>query len=304
MPVFISYSHEDKSFVDEFALQLVAHKVKVWIDRWELHVGDSLIKKVQEAIAGASALLVVLSKSSVQSEWCKKELSAGLVRELEEKRVVVLPILKEDCNVPLFLRDKLYADFRKNFDEGLQITLESIAKVTSNTLGRYDKPEYHIDWSIDWGTLEDYYCLRLTLVEQAKDQPYCVLTEIVIKADDVATNRHIDFDSKGLEEYSKYEIISLLHNEVAIKQDVEITLVDEMPKTVYGYIDCLNPKRIYDISITSRRLGEDTGRDILLDVGGQMKSIKNALYEINKPASDYWNENIENIKSLLTLRSS
>jgi hypothetical protein len=107
MPIFISYSHEDKTFVDRLAMQLVAYKAKVWLDKWELHVGDSLIKRIQDAIAGASALLVVLSKASVKSEWCKKELSAGLVRELEEKRVVVLPVLKEDCEVPLFLRDKL-----------------------------------------------------------------------------------------------------------------------------------------------------------------------------------------------------
>ena len=69
------------------------HKANIWIDQWELHVGDSLIEKVQEAIRGASGLLVILSKASVESEWCKKELSSGLIRELEEKRVVVLPVL-------------------------------------------------------------------------------------------------------------------------------------------------------------------------------------------------------------------
>ena len=116
MPVFISYSHQDKNFVEKFASQLVANKAKVWLDTWELNVGDSLITRVQEAISGASALLVILSKTSVASEWCKKELSSGLIRELEEKRVVVLPVLIEDCEIPMFLRDKLYADFRDNFD--------------------------------------------------------------------------------------------------------------------------------------------------------------------------------------------
>jgi hypothetical protein len=36
MPVFISYSHSDKEFVEQLAFQLVAHRTHVWLDRWEL----------------------------------------------------------------------------------------------------------------------------------------------------------------------------------------------------------------------------------------------------------------------------
>lgn len=96
MPVFISYSHADKSFVDTLAAHLVKRNAHVWGDSWELNVGDSIVGRVQEAIQESSALLVVLSKTSVQSEWCKKELSAGLMRELDEKPVIVLPVLLED----------------------------------------------------------------------------------------------------------------------------------------------------------------------------------------------------------------
>lgn len=297
MPIFISYSHKDKRFVDKFAAQLVAHKAKVWLDRWELHVGDSLIIKVQDAISGSSALLVILSKESVQSEWCKKELSAGLVRELEEKRIVVLPVLIEDCDIPMFLRDKLYADFRYSFDDGLQITLESIAKVTSSSLGRFDQPEYHVDWAIDWMMIDELFCLRLTLVEQAVDQPYSVLTEINIIGDEIATSRVIEHVSKGEREYSHYEIISLLHREIAIKDFLRVTLDDEFPQFFHGNLRCLNPERIYDIRIASRRLGQDTGRDILLDVGGQVALAKNTLFEVNKPDSVRWDEQINLIES-------
>lgn len=68
MPIFISYSHCDKTFVENLAAQMVANRVSVWLDKWELHAGDSLLTKVQNAISGASALLVILSKASVKSE--------------------------------------------------------------------------------------------------------------------------------------------------------------------------------------------------------------------------------------------
>ena len=74
---------------------------------------------------------------------------AALIRGLDEKRVVVLPVLMEDCEIPLFLKDKLYADFRKDFDAGLAAVLEAIARVTSASLVRVDSPEYFVDWSID-----------------------------------------------------------------------------------------------------------------------------------------------------------
>jgi TIR domain len=117
MAIFISYSRSDVAFVDWLAKRLVARRHHIWMDRWELSIGDSLISKIQGALTDSDAMLIVLSKNSVGSEWCKKELNSGLMRELEEKRVLVMPCIIDDCNVPLFLREKLYADFRKDRDE-------------------------------------------------------------------------------------------------------------------------------------------------------------------------------------------
>jgi hypothetical protein len=175
------------------------HKANVWIDHWELKVGDSLIGRIQEAIQGSSGLLVILSKASVESEWCKKELSSGLVRELDERRVVVLPVLMEDCTVPLFLRDKLYADFRTNFDEGLKAVLDAVARVTSESLLRIDSPEWHVDWAVDWGTLDGLLIVTLIAVEQALGARFPVLTEIHILGNEAATSRYNALSDAGLD---------------------------------------------------------------------------------------------------------
>src|SRR5882672_432818 len=150
MPVFISYSHADADFVDRLAAELIRARKPVWVDRYELRAGDSLIGRIQEEITRAGAMLVVLSEASVNSEWCKKELSAGLIRELEEKRVIVIPLLIEDCSVPMFLRDKRYADFRTKFTAGLDEILEALAGVTNDTQGRVQLEGYDFDWALDW----------------------------------------------------------------------------------------------------------------------------------------------------------
>ena len=47
----------------------------------------------------------------MRSSWVEKELNAALAIELERKDVFVLPLVIDDCDIPVFLKDKLYADF-------------------------------------------------------------------------------------------------------------------------------------------------------------------------------------------------
>ena len=171
MALFVCYSHADKEFVDKLAHALVENKARVWVDRWELSVGDSLVQRVQDAISEADALLVILSKASVKSEWCKKELSAGLMRELTEKRVLVLPVLIEDCEVPLLLKEKIHADFREDFEEGLAQILEATAKVISDTLGRIEGKEYLTDFSIAWGIRDKLFEMQIFVVSLTRSHP-------------------------------------------------------------------------------------------------------------------------------------
>lgn len=50
MAIFISYNQNDSDFVDKLAKNLVMRRHNVWVDRWELNIGDSLIDKIQGAL--------------------------------------------------------------------------------------------------------------------------------------------------------------------------------------------------------------------------------------------------------------
>lgn len=280
MPVFISYSHTDKEFVDKLAVQLVREKVHVWLDRWELHVGDSLITKVQEAISGASALLVILSNASVASEWCKKELNSALIRELEEKRVVILPILIEDCAIPLFLKEKMYADFRNDFDKGLRTTLEAIAKVTNEAQGRIDEPEWHTDWAIDWRKENDHFLVRLTLVEQAKEQPYIALSVVEIVANENATKLYEALDAKGDGERGRRQIVGALVTAIKGGLDLSVQLEDQFEKGFVVEVRDKGTGAQYIARVSTRRMGEDTGRDVIVHLGDQIVQIFQHMEEL------------------------
>lgn len=109
--IFIAHSSKDKPFARRLAADLSASGVRVWLDEAEILVGDSLIEKIQKAILEMDHFAVVLSPHSVKSKWVKKELEAAFSKVIAGTRTKILPILHKECNIPLFLRGMLWADF-------------------------------------------------------------------------------------------------------------------------------------------------------------------------------------------------
>jgi len=286
MPVFISYSHADKDFVDVLGAHLVKANASVWIDRWELNVGDSIIGKVQDAIEESDALLVVLSEASVQSEWCKKELTSGLLRELEEKRVVVLPLLLQDCSIPLFLRDKMYADFRSDFGSGLHDVLNAIAKVTNANQGRIyeDDDNSFTDWAMDWGFADDLFFLRFPIVTVTESLPVTILTEIIVTCNDKATRRYTQYKDAGLERFGRAFIAEALFD-YGEHQDFRILLEDTFPQTFNGGIEDEKNGLCFALNVSCRKLGEDNGKDQLVNISDYLKSIREYVKHVTRPAT-------------------
>lgn len=120
--IFLSHTSSDKPFVRELKSRLESHGVKdVWLDEAEILVGDSLTKKIAEGLKKTKYIGVVLSETSVKSPWVERELEIAIDREISTGEVVVLPLLYEKCDLPEFLKGKLYADFTTpaGYDEAL-----------------------------------------------------------------------------------------------------------------------------------------------------------------------------------------
>lgn len=281
MPVFISYSHENKDFVDLLAMQLVMHKANVWVDRWELKVGDSLLQNIEKAITESSALLIILSKASIASDWCRRELTAGLTRELSEKKVLVLPVLLEDCEIPLFLRDKLYADFRHSYDSGLKDILGAIASVTNMDQGRIESASGTLDWAEDWGWEEDLFYLRYTIVQCPESLPMTFLTEIFVFCNETASRRYKQYEGAGLDWIGRLMIAQFLHD-LGDRTEFRIILDSQMPQKKRVTSQDSKSSASYEILISSRKLGEDNGRDQLISISDYLKQIRDFMYSASR----------------------
>jgi len=116
--IFLSHTSVDKPFVEKLAQSLKKVGINVWFDKWEINVGDSITWKIEEGIRENEFLGIVLSQEAIQSEWVKAELSAAWVKQMQRKKVIILPILYRNCDIPLFLADRKYADFREDYQSG------------------------------------------------------------------------------------------------------------------------------------------------------------------------------------------
>lgn len=126
--VFISYSYQDKDFVEWLKSNLVDLGLEFWYDQQEINIGDSIKEKVNEGLQSSSAFILVLSSSSMHSDWVKYEMNSALLLNAVKKGIKILPIKIDDSKVPSDLAGYLYADFSSNKEQGLEILKRSLLK--------------------------------------------------------------------------------------------------------------------------------------------------------------------------------
>ena len=124
--LFISYSRDNGAFVKRLHEALERRELEAWVD-WEgIPPTAEWLREVYGAIDASQAFVFVLSRASISSEVCGKELERALA---QNKRLV--PIVREELTAEsapealaklnwIFLRDQ------DDFDSGIDTLVESL----------------------------------------------------------------------------------------------------------------------------------------------------------------------------------
>jgi len=117
---FISYSRVNKEFATKLTKGLRSAGFPVWFDQLDIPTGARWDDEVEKALRECSIFMVILTPASIASENVKDEIGYAIDHG---KRI--LPVLLEDCDVPLRLRRFQYVDFTtKSFEEGFESAKE------------------------------------------------------------------------------------------------------------------------------------------------------------------------------------
>jgi hypothetical protein len=138
--IFISHSSKDADFARTLAKDLEGLGHVVWFDEYRIRVGDCIVSKIEDGISSADYVVVVLSPDSVRSEWVEREWKAKFWDEVKSGKTLVLPARIAQCEIPLLLRTKRYADFQGSYGIGLvQLTSSIDPLIKMGTSGGFPK---------------------------------------------------------------------------------------------------------------------------------------------------------------------
>ncbi len=115
---FISYSWFDQPFATRLLDDLQSVGVRCWLDPKDIKVADSVLPQIDLSMQVHDKVLLVLSDSSVRSDWVNIEIQNALKLEQERNQTILFPVRLDDAilgaTVPGVerVREKHILDFR------------------------------------------------------------------------------------------------------------------------------------------------------------------------------------------------
>ena len=122
---FISYSRVNKQFALKLAKELKAAGFPIWLDLLDIPTGARWDDEIETALRECGIFMTILTPASIISENAKDEIGYAIDHG---KRI--LPVLLENCEVPLRLRRFQYVDFTSmNYDQGVRTAKELLSRL-------------------------------------------------------------------------------------------------------------------------------------------------------------------------------
>ncbi|MBL7493048.1 toll/interleukin-1 receptor domain-containing protein [Frankia sp. AgB1.9] len=124
--VFVSHRGVDAVPAERLARDLQAAGHEVWLDLWEIEIGDSIVEKMNEGLAGAQYVVLCLSVAGVTAPWITREWAPAVARQLENSGTRLLPAVLTGHEAPALLADLKAADLTADWRAGVDALLRAM----------------------------------------------------------------------------------------------------------------------------------------------------------------------------------
>lgn len=124
--VFISHRRNDVSEAEKLAEEIRNAGHQVWLDEWNINLGDSIVGLMNEGLEAANYVVVCYSSSGVSSQWMGREWMSTLARQLNGHGIRLIPVRLTDGEPPAILADIFYVDLVNDWLGGVTRLLGTI----------------------------------------------------------------------------------------------------------------------------------------------------------------------------------
>lgn len=124
--VFISYRTVDHLVAERLAVALRSRGHVVWLDTWNIAIGDSIVERVNKGLLTSAYLLLCYSDSGSMSPWISREWMSVLARQLDGAHIRLLPVRLTGGAPPPILADLKYADLVSDWSGGIDALCDAL----------------------------------------------------------------------------------------------------------------------------------------------------------------------------------
>ncbi|MCP4594940.1 MAG: toll/interleukin-1 receptor domain-containing protein [Neptuniibacter sp.] len=110
--VFISYSHQDKKYLERLLVHLKPLEKKELIDAWvdtQLMAGDRWKKEIEKALTSAKAAVLLVSADFLASDFIVDNELPPLLQKANSEGATIIPVILKPCR---FTRDVNLNEFQ------------------------------------------------------------------------------------------------------------------------------------------------------------------------------------------------
>ncbi len=123
-PAFLSYARENSDVALRITTDLTQAGANVWLDQLAIRPGQHWDREVELALDRCSDVIVILSPAAVKSDNVRNEVAYSL-----RDGKTVIPLILEDCTVPLQLTRNHFIDFRAQYEDALKVLCKALTVV-------------------------------------------------------------------------------------------------------------------------------------------------------------------------------
>ena len=128
--VFLSHNGAQKDWTRRLASRQREEGLWVFFDEDSIKLGEDIPAAIENGLKSSRHVLLVLSPEAIASSWVALEYSASLYKDPAAANRSLIPILRQDCDIPLTLGRLKHLDARgEDFERQVDHLLNGIERV-------------------------------------------------------------------------------------------------------------------------------------------------------------------------------
>src|SRR2546421_531172 len=102
--VFVSHNRSQKPWARTLVARLREEGLAVFFDEDSIEAGEDIVRSLETGLRTSRYIALILSPDAVASAWVALEWSSSVYADPDAKTQHIIPVLREDCEIPFILR--------------------------------------------------------------------------------------------------------------------------------------------------------------------------------------------------------